>query len=238
MHHYFFYASPDQINGSTATLTGDDFRHCIQVLRKKIGDKVSLIDGKGNIFHTSIQEITKTSCGCRILSRENQQRALKTAIFLGFGLVKIKALELIIRDATALGVSGIVPLLTKHSVTQSVNAERIHKIAIESIKQSGNYYLPEIEKPQSISEWLNGLAPDTIKILCDQESKKKLNELLAGGDPTKSIAVLVGPEGGLHDAEIKLALDTGFLAVNLNPFRLRTELAAAAAISSICSLIN
>jgi len=238
MHHYLFYVSPEQINDDTATLTGDDFRHCIQVLRKKIGDEISLVDGKGSVIQAVIQEVSKTSCICRILSREVQQKALKTDISLGFGLVKTKALELIIRDATALGVSRIQPLQTTHSVKQSINPERVQKIAVESVKQSGNYYLPAIEKPQSISEWLNELAPDIVKILGDQENSTKLSELALYGNPIKSIAVLIGPEGGLHDDEIKQAIDTGFIPVNLNPYRLRTELAAVAAISSICSIIN
>lgn len=238
MHHYYFYVSPEKINDNSATLTHDDFRHCIQVLRKKVGDEVSLVDGKGNIVHSIIQELTKTSCNCRILTREKRAKALKTDIILGFGIIKIKALELMIRDATALGVSGIVPLQTKHSIKQSINAERAHKIAVESIKQSGNYYLPKIEKPQSLSKWFNGIPPNTVKIICDQESNNKLCELLLDSNSTKSIAVLVGPEGGLHDDEIKLALEAGFIPVNLNPFRLRTELAVVAAISSICSLVN
>ena len=238
MHHYLFYVSPERINDDTATLTGDDFRHCIQVLRKKVGDEVSLVDGRGKIIHAVIQEVGKTNCLCQILSQEVQQKALQTDINIGFGLVKTKALELIIRDAAALGVSRIQPLQTAHSVKQSINAERVQKIAVESIKQSGNFYLPLIGKPQSISEWLNELTPDTVKILGDQESGTKLSELALYENSIKSIAVLVGPEGGLHDDEIKQAIDTGFIPVNLNPYRLRTELAAVAAISSICSIIN
>jgi len=238
MHHYYFYVSTENISNNTATLTGDDFRHCVQVLRKKAGDEVSVIDGNGNIVHTIIQEVTRTSCNCRILTKETQPKALKTDIVLGFGIVKTKALELLIRDATALGVTDMVPLQTIHSIKQSLNVERAQKIAVESIKQSGNYYLPKIKKPQSLSKWLGGLTADTVKIVCAQESHRKISELLSGKNPIKSIAVLVGPEGGLHDDEAALATDSGFIPVNLNPYRLRTELAAIAAISSICSFIN
>ena len=225
MHQYSFYVLPDKINENTAILTGDDFRHCIQVLRKKIGDEVSLVDGRGNIFHTIIQELTKASCICRILSRKTHPRDLKTEIILGVGLVKTKALELMIRDATALGVTRIVPLQTAHSIKQSINADRAYKIAVESIKQSGNYYLPKIEKPQSLAEWFKGLNSNTVKIVCEQESSGKLSELLSESDSKKSIAVLVGPEGGLRDDELKMAFNAGFVSINLNPFRLRTELA-------------
>jgi len=238
MHHYYFYVAPDQINGDEAMLRGDDFRHCIQVLRKKSGDGVSLIDGNGNVIDAVIQEVARDNCICRIISCEIQPKALKMNLYLGFGLVKTKALEAIIRDATALGVAGIAPLRTKHSVKQNVNLDRIRKIAVESIKQSGNYHLPEIREPQPLAEWLDGIAPDTLKILGEQESKNSLNEVTANSKPVQAVAVLIGPEGGLHDDEIKLALDAGFTTVNLNPYRLRTELAAVAAVASICSLIN
>jgi len=238
MHQYSFYVSPDKIDESTAILMGDDFRHCIQVLRNKIGDEVTLIDGRGNIFHSIIQEITKAACTCRIISRETHTRDLETEIILGFGLVKTKALELMIRDATALGVTKIVPLQTAHSIKQSINTDRAYKIAVESIKQSGNYYLPKIEKPQSLADWFKGLNSNAVKIVCEQEGSGKLSELLSDNDSIKSIAVVVGPEGGLRDDELKMAFNAGFVSINLNPFRLRTELAVVAAISSICSLMN
>ncbi|MBN2601120.1 MAG: 16S rRNA (uracil(1498)-N(3))-methyltransferase [Candidatus Marinimicrobia bacterium] len=238
MHQYSFYVLPDKINENTAILTGDDFRHCIQVLRKKIGDEVSLVDGRGNIFHSTIQECTKTACTCRILSRETHTTDLNIKIILGFGLVKAKALELIIRDATALGVHSIVPLQTTHSIKQRLNADRAHKIAVESIKQSGNCYLPKIERPQSLAAWFKGLNSNVVKIVCDQESDGKLSELLSDSGSVKSIAVLVGPEGGLCEDELKMVFNAGFVSINLNPFRLRTELAVVAAISSICSLMK
>ncbi len=237
MHQYFFFVSPDRIKDNLAELTGDDFHHCVQVLRKRVGDMIALLDGTGQIYQSVIQSIGKKSCVCRIRSRQQREKSLPATISLAFGLVKNRALESIIRDMAALGVTEIVPLNTQYSVKQAMNPERARKIAVESIKQSGNFYLPKIENVRSLPEWLAEIPPVSRKLLADMRGTQPIGDVITrvSGSP---VIVLVGPEGGFSDEETGLAENTGFVPVRLHAYRLRTELAAVAAVATVCALIS
>ena len=233
MHQYFFFASPENINETSVTLTDDEFRHAIQVLRKKTGDVIDIVNGRGKLISAVIESISRNQCECRIVSAKTHEKQAVPEITVAFGIVKTKALEIIIRDLTALGITEMVPLLTRHSVKQSINPDRLRKIAVESIKQSGNYYLPSITNAHSFNNWLENLDSNTVKILADQDSDKKMRNLAIKDNSGKNITFLIGPEGGFHDDEISLALSNGFIPVNICPYRLRSELAAVTAVSGV-----
>jgi len=233
MHQFFFYVPPNQITDDIAILEGDEYRHCIQVLRKKTGDEIALFNGWGDIYTARIGGLSKNNCECRITSRKKIERQMPADVILAVGLIKSKALDLIIREASALGVAQFVPLLTKHSVKQGFNSKRMRKIAIESVKQSGNFYLPEICQPIELKYWLDSVASVPVKLVSEQENSISIKSTLNryGGD--KKVALLIGPEGGLHSDEIESAVAKGFIPVNIHPNRLRTELAAIVAVTSI-----
>ena len=238
MHRYFFYISPGKIQNDTAILEGDEFRHCIHVLRKKTGDEILLFNGRGEVFTATIDVIFKKYCECLIISTEKINKPILTDIVLAFGLIKSKALDLLIREASALGVSQFVPLLTQHSVKQGFNSDRMQKIAIESLKQSGNFYLPEIHEPVELPDWLNMAANVPVKLVAEQDHSISLQTALKKQNGHKTVAILIGPEGGLHSDEIESAVAKGFTPVSIHPYRLRTELAAIVAIASIYAYIN
>jgi len=238
MHRYFFYVSPGKIQNDTAILEGDEFRHCIHVLRKITGDEISLFNGRGEIFTSAIERIAKKYCECRIISTEKIRKPISTDIVLAFGLIKSKALDLVIREASALGVGQFVPLFTQHSVKQGFNSDRMQKIAIESLKQSGNFYLPEIHEPVELSDWLDMAISVSVKLVAEQDHSISLQTALTKQIDHKKVAILIGPEGGLHSDEIESAVIKGFTPVSIHPYRLRTELAAIVAIASIYAYIK
>lgn len=233
MHRYFFYVSPGKIQDDTAILKGDEFRHCIHVLRKKTGEEISLFNGRGEVLTAIIDQIAKKHCECRIISNKKIKKPVSTDIILAFGLIKSKALDLLIREASALGVSQFVPLLTQHSVKQGFNSDRMQKIAIESLKQSGSFYLPEIHEPVELPDWLDMAANVPVKLVAEQDHSISIQTALSKQIDRKTVAILIGPEGGLHSDEIESAVAKGFTPVSIHPHRLRTELAAMVAIASI-----
>ncbi len=238
MHQYYFYVSPDQIINSNAILTGDEFHHCTQVLRKKPGDQITLINGTGDEFTAELQSISRDQCSCHILSFAKKNRLVSTDICLAFGLVKNKALEQIIRSVTAMGVSRILPLQMEHSVKEGLNIERLYKIAIESIKQSGNYYLPKIEPLQNFKDFIKSENPASLNFIAEQDVTGTMHDFIRKVANIDSIILLIGPEGGFHYDEFKMAEDAGFKPVNIHPYRLRTELAAIVAVANIQALIK
>ncbi|MCD6440501.1 MAG: 16S rRNA (uracil(1498)-N(3))-methyltransferase [Candidatus Marinimicrobia bacterium] len=238
MHQFIFYVPSNKITDDIAILEGDEFRHCIQVLRKKAGEEIALFNGQGDIYTARIGGLTKNSCECRITSRKKAERQMPADIILAVGLIKSKALNLIIREASALGVTQFVPLLTKHSVKQGFNSERMRKIAIESVKQSSNFYLPEICQPIELKNWLDSVASVPAKLVAEQENSMSIKSALNRYAGDKKVVLLIGPEGGLHSEEIESAVAKGFIPVNIHSNRLRTELAAIVAVTSIFAHFN
>jgi 16S rRNA (uracil1498-N3)-methyltransferase len=114
----------------------------------------------------------------------------------------------------------------------------MRKIAIESVKQSGNLYLPEICQPVKLENWLDSVASVPIKLVTEQENSISIKSTLNRYTGDKKVALIIGPEGGLHSEEIEYAVAKGFIPVNIHPNRLRTELAAIVAVTNVFAHFN
>lgn len=156
------------------------------------------------------------------------------------GLAKAEKPDAVIRDATALGVRQIVFIETERSVAKvaaergGARHERWKRIAIEAARQSGRGNLPSILGPLPISAALTALHEDQRIVLLP--GAPPLLEQLRGWHPEQSIALLVGPEGGLSPTEARQAEGAGFSPASLGSTTLRTELAAVAALGALVAL--
>ncbi len=233
MHQYYFYVNPDHILVDLALLENGEFRHCVQVLRHKVGDRIWLFNGKGVVYSAEIRKITKNSAECQILSTQSVQNPVVTEISVAFGLLKSKALDLLIRELTSQGVRHFIPLITNHSIKQNFNFDRIQKIALEALKQSGNLFLPSIQPPIEINQWLRNLLPIQVKLIAEQSNAIPIKKALMNYSNISSVVILIGPEGGFHPEEVALAIDKDFIPVTVHPYRLRSELAAITAVNQI-----
>lgn len=231
MHDYHFFTSKENISDSIATIQDNEFRHCCRVLRHKEGDKIEIFDGTGNLYHTEILKIGKNEASCKILNIDKAGVSKNLKIHLAVGLVKSKALDLIIDQACSLGMLAFYPVETEHSIKKSFNLERYEKKALESIKQSGNLFLPKIFDVMSFDDWLNQAKNISTKLICYQHSTFFLNKI--DFSEANELAVFIGPEGGFSQEEIKIAESEGFQTVNLFDGRLRTELAVTTALAGI-----
>jgi 16S rRNA (uracil1498-N3)-methyltransferase len=160
-------------------------------------------------------------------------------------------MDLIVRKSTELGVSRIIPVVTERSqVRHTQKTERWRKIARSASQQSGRSIIPEIEEAVDFSRYIERFMPDhamgyveDIKgvrldsgyriILSERRMEANLKKLLSGMSGTKSLTLLVGPEGGFTEEEIFLAKEHGFVEASLGPRILRTETAPLAALSII-----
>jgi len=237
MHQYYFYVNPDHILADLAVLENDEFRHCVQILRHKVGDRILLFNGKGVVYSAEILKVVKNSAECQILSTQSVQNPITTEISVAFGLLKSKALDLLIRELTSLGVRHFIPLLTKHSVKQNFNFDRMQKIVLEALKQSGNLFLPSIQPPIEISQWLKNLIPIQVKLIAEQNNATPIKKALMNYPNISSVLILIGPEGGFHPEEVALAIDRDFIPVTIHSYRLRSELAAITAVNQIIAYL-
>jgi 16S rRNA (uracil1498-N3)-methyltransferase len=233
MHQYYFYVNPDYIVSDLALLKNDELRHCIQVLRHKIGDRIWLFNGQGVIYSAEIRQIDKNSAECRILAAQPLKNPFTTEISVAFGLLKSKALDLLIRELTSLGVRHFIPLITRHSVKHNFNLDRMQKIVLEALKQSGNLFLTSIQPLVDISQWLKNLLPNQVKLIADQANAISIKKALMNCSDVSRVVILIGPEGGFHPEEVALAIDNNFIPVAIHPYRLRSELAAITAVNQI-----
>ena len=142
-------------------------------------------------------------------------------------------IEQVVRGATALGVERIVLVVAERSVARpaDLRRERLRAISLEASRQSGRGDVPPIDGPVPLGERLAALADWTgLKLCLAPQATVPLAEHLDGSTPGSPAVILVGPEGGLTDAELGAARESGFLAAGLGPLTLRTELAAIAAL--------
>jgi 16S rRNA (uracil1498-N3)-methyltransferase len=140
-------------------------------------------------------------------------------------------MDLIVQKATELGVATIVPLVSDRTLVKldedSKKVERWREIALESCKQCGNNWLPEIQSPQKAHDFLATLPQYDLKLIASlQPGAKPLKKILGDSAKPSSILILIGPEGDFTPAEISLAKSAGCLPLSLGPLVLRAETAA------------
>lgn len=159
------------IKGDTLYLEGDEANHCANVLRKKIGDRIFVIDGVGGLYHCEISSIESgkkqrkfaTTIEGRIEKKLNG--AGKKNYHLTMAVCPTKnqeRFEWFVEKSTEVGVDKIVPIISKHSVRTSIKKERIFNIALSATKQSLKSYIPEIEDVVSVDTFINNTLNNTL----------------------------------------------------------------------------
>jgi 16S rRNA (uracil1498-N3)-methyltransferase len=223
-----FYA-PGLLHGDTV-LDASESHHCISVRRHAVGDIIRVFDGSGGLFEAELTSDNPRGSAFRVMSETHIPRP-HPRIHLAVAPTKnVGRFEWMVEKVVEIGVSKISPLKCERSERNSVNTERLRRIVIEAAKQSGKLWLPELDEMKPLNEITETNAAERL-IAHMKESSVPIKSAYRGGSNT---VVLIGPEGDFTPEEVELALRTGFTAVNLGHYRLRTETAAVVA----CSAIN
>ena len=202
-----------------------------RVLRLTAGAAVQLFDGSGQEYRGELTSVTKKTV--QVDLRECLDGLPKSSlhIHLGQGLSRGERMDWAIQKATELGVAEITPLFTERCEVR-LNDERTQKrlehwqqIAISACEQCGRSTVPVIHPPASLKDWQVAVQADLKLVL--HPVAQPLTEHAA---PT-TLAFLIGPEGGLTDAEVTQAAEQGFQSARLGPRVLRTETAPVVALS-------
>lgn len=219
-------------------ITGEDARHIALSLRMKNGENLVLCDGKGREAEAVIREAFPESVVLDILERRDSAAEPETEVILYQALPKFDKLEYIVQKSVELGVSKIIPVLTSRCIsrpdekTMKKKLERLQKIADEAAKQSGRGKLPKVGGLLSYKNAVLEMAKAETPIFFFEHAKYPLHEIMEKRSG-KTIAVMVGSEGGFSDDEAKFAAEHGALIASLGPRILRCETAPVAAISAI-----
>jgi 16S rRNA (uracil1498-N3)-methyltransferase len=217
-------------------LTRDEAKHCTQVMRHQVGDRIRVFDGKGEEAEAEIASISSKRVEFHILSQHHTPSP-SVSISLLQAVPKGANMELIIEKAVELGVNAIHPVLTERTVVKLdakdalKKQEKWQRVALEACKQCGQNWLPEVHLPKPFLEVLRELPPYEVKIIAAiQPDSQSLNSILSGGNPT-SAALCIGPEGDFTPAEYTAARASGFAPMTLGPLVLRVETATLYAVS-------
>lgn len=217
---------------ASVTLEENASRHLCQVLRMQSGDALTLFNGDGSSYQAQIEFADKKKALVRVLEATTGDAPPPLYIHLGIALSKGDRFDWVLQKATELGVSRVTPLYTQR-VDVKLNRERSEKkqrhwqqVIVSACEQCGRNTLPRLDEPTALAPWLSGLEADQKWVLSPTHSDN-----FRGADQPASAALLIGPEGGLDDSEVELALRSDFKALQLGPRILRTETAPVAAIS-------
>lgn len=230
-----FMAPDADLSGGTVRIEGDLFRHMVRVLRLKIDTPVRLADGRGAECTGIIREIGRDHLTVAVVERRAAACDGGTPrITLVQGLPKGEKMELILQKGTELGVSEVIPFQADRSVSRiptdrrDERLRRWQRIAAEAARQAGRPDIPAVRLARGMAEAVRDAHHDLKLLLWEEERATTLKGTMADRPRPASIAVIVGPEGGLTAEEAETARGAGFIPVTLGRRILRTETAGIA----------
>ena len=216
-------------------LDADKARYLSRVLRLRVGDRLSVFDGDGAEFLTTITAIGKSSAMLAVEQAIAAKTESPLRVHLVQGVSRGERMDFVVQKATELGVKRITPVLTEFGVVKldtrrgAKRREHWQKVAASACEQSGRVRLPLIDAPIPLPHWF-GEKPSAVdaQLILKPGAETTLGQIAA---PTTKVCVLIGPEGGFSDSEYDDAVLAGFVPISLGPRVLRTETAAVAAVA-------
>ena len=237
-----FYLPPEHCRAAALTLRGGEAHHALRVLRVRDGERVVVLDGAGQELHCAVIGQKRDAISLEVVERKTFP-PLPCAITLLQAIPKGKIFESITQKATELGVARIVPILSERVVTHldsgsaEAKAEKWQQVAVEAIKQCGSAWLPSVEAPVTVKDFL--AQPESFELPlvgCLENGSRHprvwFEKFFAEHRRApKSIGVWVGPEGDFSAAEYAAIQGAGARPITLGPLVLRVETAATYCLS-------
>ena len=226
--------------GALIALDESASAHLVRVLRLAVGDTCVLFNGDGHDYSARLVSVEKRSSRveitqCAAITNESPLR-----ITLVQGIARGEKMDMILQKACELGVSAIAPVLTEHTEVK-LDEQRSRKrmqhwqgVLIAACEQSGRARLPQLFEPQSLTDYLSLKNEHTIRLILDPYADKTLTTLSVPAD--SSLALVIGPEGGLSERDLTALRASGAMGIQLGPRILRTETAGLAAIAALNAL--
>lgn len=241
MHRFF--VEPDFSQKTTFTLPEKESHHAANVLRLTVNEVVTVLNGRGEELRCAVTGVSKKAVSLQVMERK-QHPPRPFQVTLLQAVPKAKLIEAILQKATELGVARVVPLLSERVITQldeedmTDKQEKWQHVVIEACKQCGQPWLPQVEKPQTLREFLRrGEKWDLSLVASLQPETKHARAVFQQADFTKTarpaVSLWVGPEGDFTAAEVIAIIAAGAKPITLGPLVLRCETAATYGMSVI-----
>ena len=212
-------------------LAPEEAHYLATVLRLRAGDAVTAFNGRGMEWNTRVTGLTRRAGLLEVLETLSPLAESSLNLTLVQAIVKSEAMDTIVQKATELGVSRILPILTEYCVVR-LDAERIDKrlshwqrIARSACEQSGRHRAPEILRPVTLTEYLDDVSSDTLRIMLDPRAVQHPDPL---PDSAQNVHVIVGPEGGFGPRDEATLEEGNCHRLRMGPRVLRADTAAIA----------
>lgn len=242
--HRFFIDSPAQ-TGERIVFNVPISRQMARVLRLEPGAHVIAVEPGGWELIVELTEVGVRRAAGVVVGRQRRQTEPPVRVILGQGLPKYDKMDLVVQKCTEIGVTEIIPVVTRRSIvrleagsiTASARCERWRRVAREASEQAGRTLVPLVYSIMDLASALPLLgAADLFLVPWEEEKGARLKAVLRqrlekGG--LSSVAILIGPEGGFAPDEVEMARVHGALAVGMGPRLLRTETAGVVAASIV-----
>lgn len=228
------YVDEDLAVGQRLTVEGSAGNHIVRVLRARVGDELTIFNGRGGEYGASIDDIRRDTVQVSVREHRVTERESPFQLTLAQGISRGERMDWVVQKATELGVARIVPVFTERSVVNLDERQAAKKvqhwrgIAVAACEQCGRNVVPEIAAPVTLYGLLESPPGNGISLLLSPTAKPRIVDI--DGSPDGAM-VLIGPEGGLAQVEHDAALRSGFTAVRMGPRVLRTETAAVCALT-------
>jgi len=233
-----FFIKKDSISNSKLLLTGADINHIIKVLRKNVGDILEASDGEGCSYRVEITDVFTDKIIANILEKKVEKES-NISVTLYQSIPKSDKMDIIIQKCTELGISKIVPFTSLRTVViidsknEDKKLQRWRKIGQEACKQCKRSTIPQISSIYTFEKLLKDIKMHDLCMIAYEKETLSIKKVLKDNSDAKSIAIIVGPEGGFEEQEIEQARSLGAKSVTLGERILRTETAGMATLCII-----
>jgi 16S rRNA (uracil1498-N3)-methyltransferase len=216
-----FYDEHIAPTATTHTLSEEESKHIVRVLRLEKGQEIGILDGKGRLFTCEINDAHPKRCMLNIVNIDLAE-ALPHEIHIAVGPTKqMERIEWFVEKATEIGITEISLIDCDNGERAKINIDRLVKKAVSAMKQSHRTFLPKINELQKLSDFIEA-NPNGLIAHCYENEKNDFSDVFE----STNCPILIGPEGDFSQKEIEKALENGYKTITLGPNRLRTETAA------------
>ena len=218
------------------TLTPEESKHAIKVLRKKKKDILNFTNGKGSLFTAEILIANIKHTKVQVIKKEERLKQHKYYLHIAIAPTKtLDRFEWFLEKACEIGIDEITPIICSHSERKIIKQERCDRILLSAMKQSLKFHKPKLNKAIYLTEFLRK-KDNSAKYIAHFEDSERIE--LKNIKLDNKTLILIGPEGDFSTNEINIAMENEYKSISLGKSRLRTETAGIVAVNTINLISN
>lgn len=223
--------------GASVTTTSAQANYLLNVMRLRDGELILTFNGSDGEWLTEVQA-TRRTCTLIAQSQTRPQTDGPDIVYL-FAPLKKARLDYMVQKATEMGVAVLQPVMTRRTVAERVNLDRMRANAIEAAEQCGVLRIPEIKEPAKLSEVLLGWTPNRTLVFADEGAAVASPVYALCAVSKGPVGLIIGPEGGFDEEERTILRSYPFVCpISLGPRVMRADTAAVAGLAIINAVLG